>query len=111
MSNEQIEIIDDVLIEDGAIVRDPNGRFPKGVSGNPLGRELGSKNRATVLRESMDVALLDQLVDGNEFIKVLEAVLLKAKQGDIQAAKLILKDIAALREDSKKGGGPLELAN
>ena len=58
------------------------------------------------MREQIDVALLDEVISDGEFIKVLEAMLLKAKGGNVQAAKLILKDIAGIREDSKKGGGP-----
>ncbi len=102
--NEQVEILNE--IEGDLIPRDSKGRFPKGTSGNALGRPKGSKNRATVLRERFDVALLDAIEEDGEFIKVLEAMLLKAKQGDVQAAKLILKDIAGIRDDSKKGSGP-----
>ena len=115
--NEQIEIMDNNLVvsklDDTIIeklvtetIRDEGGKFVKGHSGNPLGRAVGSKNRATVLREKIDVALLDELVSDEEFIKVLEAMLLKAKGGDVQAAKLILKDIAGLRDDSRKSSGP-----
>ena len=109
MENEQTDIIDNELVVgkiEQLTTRDDQGRFPKGVSGNPLGRPVGSKNRAIVLREKIDVALLDEVVSDGEFIKVLEAMLLKAKNGDVQAAKLILKDIAGIRDDSKKGSGP-----
>ena len=107
MEVEQVEILNE--IEGELIPRDSKGRFPKGTSGNPLGRPEGSKNRATVLREKFDVALLDAIDEDGEFIKVLEAMLLKAKQGDVQAAKLILKDIAGIRDDSKKSTGPREV--
>lgn len=111
MENDLIDNMHDAGLDlttriDTAIVRDEGGKFIKGHSGNPLGRAEGSKNKATVLREKIDVALLDELVSDKEFIKVLEAMLLKAKQGDVQAAKLILKDIAGIRDDSKKAGGP-----
>lgn len=86
--------------------RDEKGRFVTGVSGNPDGRPAGSKNRSVLLRQQLDVALLDEIISDGEFIKVLEAMLLKAKQGDVQAAKLILKDIAGIRDDSKKSNGP-----
>ena len=112
ISNKEIEtIVGDVVLDPDASVqspvatRDARGRFVKGVSGNPQGKAVGTRNRATLLRESIDEALLDEITEGGEFIKVLEAVLRKAKEGDIQAAKLILKDIAALRDDKSKGSG------
>lgn len=56
----------------------------KGTSGNPTGRRPGSRNKATLI--------LDALADG-EAQAVLEAVLQRAKGGDMQAAALVLSRI------------------
>ena len=55
--------------------------FTKGSSGNPSGRAPGSRNRATLLRDSLA-----------EDVPAIIAVLVEqAKGGDIQAARLILE--------------------
>lgn len=63
-------------------------RFKPGESGNPRGREPGSKNKATALRERIAEhipEILDSLVD-------------QARQGDTAAAKLLLdRALPALR--------------
>ena len=81
MTNDKTVTMDNELVVgrvEQLTARDAGGKFIQGVSGNPLGRPVGSKNRATVLREKIDVALLDEVVSDGEFIKVLEAMLLKA---------------------------------
>ncbi|MFC0408971.1 DUF5681 domain-containing protein [Roseomonas elaeocarpi] len=57
------------------------GRFTPGRSGNPAGRPAGSRNKATVM--------LDAVAEG-EAAEVLRALLARARQGDAQAAGLIL---------------------
>ena len=61
--------------------RGPGGRFREGQSGNPAGRRPGSRNRASLV--------LDALADG-EAEAVLEAMVERAKQGDLKAAELVL---------------------
>lgn len=56
--------------------------FPKGVSGNPAGRKPGSKNNLTLLREHLSTP--DLLKD------VLAKTVERAKDGDVQALKLLL---------------------
>ena len=62
-------------------VRGPDGRFREGASGNPAGRRPGSRNRASLV--------LDALADG-EAESVLQAMVERAKQGDLRAAEFVL---------------------
>ncbi len=43
--------------------RDTNGRFPPGQSGNPRGRQKGSQNKATKLREELLGPILPEAVE------------------------------------------------
>lgn len=73
-------------------------KWPKGTSGNPVGRKLGSKNMATIVRELLEQDVdtrfplnsrLKQLVadNGTTYAKaVVYAMLLKALDGDVRAA-------------------------
>lgn len=60
----------------------PDGRYPKGVSGNPKGRPLGPSKQQKLLQRMLDEA--------ND---VLEGVLTKAKEGDPASAGLVLSRI------------------
>ena len=59
----------------------PAHAFPKGVSGNPKGKPTGTRSKATRLL----MALMD---DGANAIT--QAVIAKAKEGDLVAARIIL---------------------
>src|SRR4030081_1458721 len=59
-------------------------QFRKGVSGNPAGRPLGTRNRATVLAE--------QLLEGEAERLVREAID-RAMAGDVLAMRLCLERI------------------
>jgi Family of unknown function (DUF5681) len=68
-----------------------NGRFTKGVSGNPKGRPKGSKNLSTVvLRESRQRVRVNG-PRGSHTVTKLEAALMqlgnKAAQGDLRASR------------------------
>jgi len=43
--------------------RDANGQFPPGQSGNPSGRQKGSQNKATKLREELLGPILPEAVE------------------------------------------------
>src|SRR5229473_7741055 len=62
-------------------VRDANGRFAPGSSGNPAGKKPGTRNRATILREA--------LAEG-EGIAAARIVIDKALAGDAVAARFIV---------------------
>jgi hypothetical protein len=64
------------------------GRFLKGVSGNPRGKLPGARHATTIMAE--------QLMEGEAEV-VVRAVVAKAKQGDMRAARLVLDRIAPLR--------------
>ena len=76
--------------------RGPDGRFREGQSGNPAGRRPGSRNRATLV--------LDALAEG-EAEAVLEAMVERAKQGDLKAAEIVLARAWPVRK-----GRPIALA-
>src|SRR5216683_1277342 len=62
-------------------IRDANGRFVAGQSGNPAGKKQGTRNRATLLHEA--------LADG-EGARVARIVIDKALGGDAVAARFIV---------------------
>lgn len=73
-------------------------KWPKGTSGNPTGRKVGSKNMATIVRELLEQDIdtkfplndrLKQLIadNGTTYAKaIVYAMLLKAIDGDVRAA-------------------------
>ena len=66
-----------------------NTRFKKGKSGNPKGKAPGTRNKVP--------ARIEQLL-ANEGEAVVGAVLTKAKEGDMQAARLVLDRICPPRK-------------
>ena len=76
--------------------RGPGGRFRVGQSGNPAGRRPGSRNLAS--------QILDALAEG-EAEAVLEAMVERAKQGDLKAAEIVLARAWPVRK-----GRPIALA-
>lgn len=70
--------------------RHQDGRFQKGMSGNPTGRPKGSRNRATIMAEM----LLEQEAE----VLVRHAIDL-AKTGDPTALRLCLERLIAKRSE------------
>jgi hypothetical protein len=64
------------------------GQFPKGVSGNPAGRPVGRKSEITALKQDLEVAVRRH-VRPEKIKKILEKMVNKAANGNVQAAKLI----------------------
>src|SRR5258708_24603170 len=64
-----------------AAMRDANGRFAPGISGNPAGKKPGTRNRATVLRKA--------LAEGED-IAAARIVIDKALAGDVVAARFVV---------------------
>lgn len=71
------------------IERTDLGRFEKGISGNPVGRPKGSKNKITLLKQSMEVALREQASPHME--AVLDKAIELAVEGDRTMIKLLLE--------------------
>lgn len=87
-------------------VRNADGTFPTGVSGNPLGRPKGKKNELTELKQDLEIAVRKSLPVAR-IARIVEKVAQMAEEGDLRAAKLILdKTIsnAAGAEDSEEKG-------
>lgn len=64
-------------------IRNPDGTFPKGVSGNPNGRPKGSVSLVTVLRRRL---ASDEGITADELV---DEVIAAAKMGDAHARKLL----------------------
>jgi Family of unknown function (DUF5681) len=68
------------------VKRNDDGQFIKGESGNPAGREKGSRNRATMLAE--------QFLD-NQSLGLVQKSLQLALDGDAAALRLCMSRIIA----------------
>jgi hypothetical protein len=56
------------------VERDEKGKFIKGQSGNPSGRQKGSKNHIVALRENTELALRDYLGSPDNQRKAMDAI-------------------------------------
>lgn len=56
------------------VVRDSKGRFPKGVSGNPLGKAKGIRNQMTLERVAFEQALRQYVADPLRAHKLIEGI-------------------------------------
>lgn len=70
-------------------VRTQEGTFKKGVSGNPRGRPRGSRNKITLLRQSLELSLRQEA--SPHMTEVLETAINLAKSGDRTMIKLLLE--------------------
>lgn len=99
------------MSESTEIIRNPDGTFPKGVSGNPNGRPKGRKNHLTELKQDMEIALRENLSD-KDIKKVIRAMLNAALEGNVGAGKLILDKVlsnAKEADDEREQGGALRV--
>jgi Family of unknown function (DUF5681) len=63
--------------------------FQRGVSGNPSGKPKGARHRTTIVAEKLM---------GEECDAIVQAVIEKAKAGDMVAAKIVLDRIVPIRK-------------
>ena len=94
-------------------------KWSKGISGNPAGRKLGSKNIATIVRELLEQDIdacfplndrLKQLIaeNGTTYAKaIVYAMLLKAIDGDVRAATYLTE----MQLTSETNNGEIGLFN
>lgn len=67
-----------------------NGRFKKGKSGNPRRKPKGAKHKASLLAEKLFE---------NDIEMVCNQVISQAREGNLQAAKIILDRLLPPRKD------------
>lgn len=95
-------------VDSQEITRSNLGRFIKGVSGNPKGRAVGSKNRTRVIKQAMEEALTRGL--GEAFDDIINQIVTAAREGDKDMIKLVIGDIMKeVRKDpvaDENSGGP-----
>lgn len=93
------------------IERDENGKFLKGVSGNPAGRPKGRKNVITTLKQDLEIAIRENLTVA-DVQNVVKSMLAEALNGNVGAGKLILDKVlsnAREADDEKEQGGGLKI--
>ena len=87
--------------------RDADGKFLPGTSGNPNGRPLGKKNQITALKQELELAVRDH-IRPKRIRQIIDAMCVKAIEGNVGAAKLILDKVlsnATDTEDVSEGKG------
>lgn len=91
--------------------RNPDGTFPKGVSGNPAGRPKGRKNQITELKQDLEIAVRDA-ISPKEIKAVVTKMVQLALEGNVGAGKLILDKVlsnAKEGEEEKEMSGGLKI--
>lgn len=91
-------------VTQGVMVRNSDGQYIEGTSGNPLGRPKGSKNRITLLKMATEEAWRDR--NQGRLDEVLDMILQDALEGDKGARKLIFDAViskANVQEDKAAG--------
>jgi hypothetical protein len=88
------------------IPRNPDGTFPKGVSGNPAGKPVGAKHMTTKLME----AITRVSADGgtSDDIQIVKTLVEKAKGGDMRGIELILNYVDGKPKQSEGDLGTAE---
>lgn len=72
------------------VERTPDGKFPKGQSGNPAGRPKGRRNKITKLSEKLELAVR-QATKVQDVVDVLNALKIEALKGNAAAAGKFLE--------------------
>ena len=96
--------VDTIDPKKGKMVRNSEGQYIEGVSGNPKGRPKGSKNRITLLKMATEEAWRDR--NQERLDMVLDMILMDALDGDKAARKMIFESIiskANVQEDKSAG--------
>ena len=90
--------------KEGKLVRNAEGQWIEGTSGNPKGRPKGSKNRITLLKMQTEEAWRDR--NQERLDTVLDMILQDALDGDKGARKMIFDAViskANVQEDKSAG--------
>lgn len=89
-------------------------RFPKGISGNPKGRRMGSRGFATIIRDQLDAMVKIRQNGRAKKISMREViitqVLNRAVAGDSRAIEIVLLKMDLLRRnwEPRRRGEPDE---
>lgn len=86
------------------VPRNPDGTYPPGVSGNPKGKPKGARHLTTKIIEA-----ITKVSDGEgspEDEQLVRILLKKAKEGDMQAMKLIFNYVDGMPVQGIEHGGP-----
>jgi len=67
------------------------GQFPAGVSGNPVGRPKGSKNKVTLLKLMAEEAIRERNYDKAQ--RVVDKIFDQALEGDKDSQKLVWQSV------------------
>lgn len=95
--------------EEKAVERTSTGQFPTGVSGNPLGRPKGSRNKVTMIKLMAEQAVRDGNME--DMIAVAELVITQALEGDQKSQKLVWDGIMSKSstDDKTKAADKVEI--
>lgn len=80
-----------------------DGKFPKGVSGNPAGRPKGSKNAITLLKQSLELQLRDQA--SPDMAAVLDKAVELALEGHPGMIKMLIELHMSKQHGEESTGG------
>ena len=78
---------------EGELVRDEEGKFVQGTSGNPMGRPKGSKNKITLLKIAAEEGWRERNMA--KINQVLDQICEDALDGDKGARKMIFEAIVS----------------
>lgn len=90
--------------------RTEDGKFPEGVSGNPLGRAKGSKNKVTALKLLLEESVRTE--SGSDIAEVCRLIINQAKNGDKASQKLVWDSVMSkggFMDDNKSGQDKVQI--
>lgn len=80
------------------VTRSEDGRFVKGISGNPVGRPEGKKNIITGLKQDLEIAVREHL-SADTIKDIINSMVTEALNGSVGAAKLLLDKAVSNAKD------------
>lgn len=83
------------------VERAPDGTFLPGQSGNKNGRPLGRKNKLTVLKQDLEIAIREKITTG-QVRKIVDKMAELAADGNVGAAKLILDKVISNAKEAEE---------
>jgi hypothetical protein len=85
-------------------VRNEDGTFPKGVSGNPKGRPPSRRAQIDQLKQDLEIAVRGHIQPA-QVVRIITKMAQLAEEGNTKAAKLVLDlavSSAAVQSDAKE---------